>query len=240
MADREITPAEAVLREALIAPIDPERIRYWFDNPEIEYLLSVLPIDGTFVDIGAHIGTYTCTIAPHVKQVYAFEPNRLSYMFLLKSLDSLGINNVISFHGAVTHKPGVATYKDTHLTAHGSLGSPLESPITNYLVPVFTLDWLLYTGWINECHALKIDVNGFEAMVIQGGLKFIECFKPVIVYKMDFKKDYGAGLSCTTALEMLPHYSWFRFEEDGTLTPLVEGMVVRQHFNALAVPKEKV
>ena len=63
---------------------------------EIQHLLDKRR---TFVDVGAHVGTWSKQLSGYYDQVYSFEPNPYNYECFLKNLE--GIENVNSFNVAL-------------------------------------------------------------------------------------------------------------------------------------------
>lgn len=57
--------------------------------------------DDIWIDAGAHIGSFSCTIAPHVKTVFAFEPDTDNYELLIQNSLLNKRNNIFVTRGAV-------------------------------------------------------------------------------------------------------------------------------------------
>ena len=234
--DSTSCPAEQIILDAYRA--EAPTLHYWWDNNEIQFLLSILNKDSVFMDVGAHMGTYTATIAPHVKLVHAFEPGARPYSALLHVLRTLKINNVMTYQMGLGDKAECQTYKETQISTQGSYGTPLTSVIGWHPSMTLTLDMLVSTGIIERCDAIKIDTNGSEPLVIQGGKQFFEGFRPVVLCKLDFKKEYGFGCKPTDVLDLLPGYDWRAWNKDGILVPLMGKMNMKPHFNIVGNPKE--
>ena len=238
--DSTSCPAEQIILDAYLA--EAPTLHYWFDNNEIQFLLSILNKLSVFVDVGAHVGTYTASIAPHIKLVHAFEPGAWPYSALLHILRTLKINNVMTYQMGLGNQAEFQTYKETKISTQGSYGTPLSSVIGWYPSMTFTLDMLVEMGIIERCDVIKIDTNGSEPLVIQGGKQFFDQFRPVVLCKMDFKKEYGFGCKPTDVLDLLPDYEWRVWDADGRLVPLMGKMHLKPHFNVLGMPpgREKI
>src|SRR5258708_18566945 len=77
-----------------------ECINYMKNNGIIEYSIidwckQFLNNNSTFVDIGAHMGTYSVILSKYCKTVHAFECSSDTYKGLLTSIDINNINNII-------------------------------------------------------------------------------------------------------------------------------------------------
>ncbi|MCH4816146.1 MAG: FkbM family methyltransferase [Saccharolobus sp.] len=117
----------------------------------------------TFIDAGAYIGTYTLRAALNGK-VYAFEPNPYSFEILKNNIKANNLEDkVILYNGALSDKNGEVKL------CIGNVGSSLVfNECKNSLtVKSITLDSLN----VSTVDMIKIDVEGSELNVINGGLK---------------------------------------------------------------------
>jgi FkbM family methyltransferase len=121
---------------------------------------------GTFVDVGAHIGTYTWLLGPYAKEVYAFEPTRRIYNHLcanvlLKDLSdkvetyNIGLSDVNGKLPFYERQPDGGTNGFTHIGWKEDI---------SYELPVLKMDEFD----IKDISLIKIDVEGHELEVIKG------------------------------------------------------------------------
>ena len=68
-----------------------------FESSLIEWCKQFCSKDGLFLDIGAHTGTYSISLAQHCKTVFSFEPQRMTYYALCGSVALSNINNIHCF-----------------------------------------------------------------------------------------------------------------------------------------------
>jgi len=143
--------------------------------------------DNVFLDIGANIGYHTLSVATHLRDkvtIHAFEPiPRLCRQIT----ESLALNEATN---VTVHKSGLGLSSENRLLYLrpdniGGSGvveytqlnlAPVSGPIT---VPFTSLDEVL-TGLPNLT-LIKIDVEGYEFEVLQGGQKLLQKFHPVII-----------------------------------------------------------
>ncbi|MBI2069227.1 MAG: FkbM family methyltransferase [Elusimicrobia bacterium] len=132
---------------------------------------------GVVLDIGAHVGYYTllsADLAGPSGRVFAFEPEPKNAAFLKKHVQMNACANVTVVEAAVGDKNGTAYFDygtgtgTGHLAQNGKLA-----------VPVLTLDTFCAERSLTPTH-LKIDVEGAEMLVFQGGRETIERARPVI------------------------------------------------------------
>jgi FkbM family methyltransferase len=135
---------------------------------EMAFLLHFLRPGDLFVDIGANIGSYTVLAAACIgAQCIAFEPDPDAFSWLLQNVHLNGVSHRVEVRkealGSSCGEASFTTGLDTmnHLVVGAGHGVSLQS------VAMTTLDQAL-AG--RAPTMLKIDVEGFEADVMQGAL----------------------------------------------------------------------
>lgn len=140
----------------------------------------------TFVDIGANVGLITVPMANVFKSVYAFEC--VEHTFNCLEHNTKKHSNVHVFNNAISNKNGilqVAIPKVNGQIISSGWASIYEErinewPEKDYIsVRSITIDELN----LPSCDFIKIDVEGAEMMVVQGAIKTINKFKPVIQFE---------------------------------------------------------
>lgn len=131
------------------------------------------------MDIGAHIGTHTLAFAKAAGPkgfVVAFEPQHQPHRFLTANCLLNSLQNVEVRHQAVSDKCGKTTVHHLdpmHPNNFGAFGIGAG----DYEVETVTLDSLP----IPIVHVIKVDVEGHELAVLQGGEKTITKFRPTML-----------------------------------------------------------
>lgn len=129
-------------------------------------------------DIGANVGFNTLLssrlVGPQGK-VLSFEPVPRNLALLRQRVEMNHCANVTVFDAAVSNAAGEATFSEGANSANGSLGGG-----GTLRVRVVCLDDLLRDGVIAPPNLLKIDVEGAEAMVLQGAKTLLETHHPTI------------------------------------------------------------
>lgn len=163
----------------------------------------------TVLDVGAHVGYYTvlsAVLAGPSGAVWSFEPNPTNAGFLRKHAEINGLAQVRVEQAAVSDAEGTARFDFGTGSGTGHLSS-------DGAIEVRTLrldDFCVAHGIVPK--AIKIDVEGAEAAVLEGGSKTIESARPVI-----FLSTHGAE----------PHaacVAWLR-ARGYALAPIVGGSV---------------
>ena len=141
--------------------------------PEIEFCKKEIKKGDTVVDIGANIGLFTLFFSKLVGttgRVIAFEPDPENFDVLKKNIELNEITNVTLVQKGVSNKnESVKLYKDSAAGAHSLIKNEWSKEYTN--IQTVTLDDY-FRG--EEIDMIKIDAEGFELEVIEGGKKLLE------------------------------------------------------------------
>jgi len=163
-------------------------------EPEQTALFEHYVTPGAVVyDIGAHYGYYSLlssVLAGEVGSVLAFEPSPHNLAFLRHHLRINHLANVRVIEKAVADHVGVA-----HFDMGGGSGIGHLSEDGKVEVQLTTLDAL--ADELPAPTVMKIDVEGAEMAVFQGGQKTIEHARPIIflsVHSPELKRDCSAYL----------------------------------------------
>lgn len=130
-----------------------------------------------FVDIGAHMGTYSFNLAPHFKHTHAFEAQKKTYECLA---GGIALNNlsdkVTSYHCALTSPEESGGSTTLRIVSEDGGGSSIKdlystsSPITTEETETECLD----DFELEDIGLIKIDVEGAELDVIKGSVKTLK------------------------------------------------------------------
>ena len=130
----------------------------------------------TIYDIGANSGYYTLLFSRLVGKtgrVYAFEPLPENAAFLLRHIKMNGLENVTLVNTAVAQANGVSPFNISSSNYMGSLGGG-----ATLNVPTMALDELKSKGFpVPEL--IKMDVEGAEALVLEGARDVLKAGKAV-------------------------------------------------------------
>ena len=161
-------------------------------------------------DVGANIGLYSVglsTLAPRGR-VFAFEPSPGSAAFLRTNLRRNGAENVEVVATALADREGTISFHDVPFFTAGSftaeegtwLGADAVGS-TLVQVPCTTLDAFVEDHSVERVDVLKIDVEGAELAVLEGGVATLAAHRPTVVMEFNsFAFTLHAGTLPQTAL----------------------------------------
>lgn len=165
---------------------------------------SFLNEDSIVVEIGAHVGAHTVAMAKKCMHVYTFEIQRFLHQLQCFNLINNQCFNVTSFFEGVHNYNATRLVEELNYTKQtfntGCL--TLDGLRRPWGYPLLVMNLNDKLNFLKRLDLLKIDAEGVELEIIQGGLKIIERFKPKIMVEFDGPTD---------KLEMqklLPNYTW--------------------------------
>ncbi len=156
-----------------------------YEPAESKFLRDILKPDDIFVDVGANVGWFTLlasTILGSRALIHAFEPRRPIVDDLQRTVTLNGLNNMITvypFGLSNNNKSEVLMWPaDTDNGGMASLARGVIDPgMTQQTIEVRTLDSLS----LGHIDIVKIDVEGAEPLVVEGGQKTIERARPTVL-----------------------------------------------------------
>lgn len=131
----------------------------------------------TFIDIGAHVGTWSTLLSSNFKRIISFEPQRDIYNCLCGSIALKNSSSkTITHNVALSDSPGESELR--YNTEGGGEASLVINGALSEKVSVHRLD----SYDIKDIGLIKIDVEGNEYNVIKGGVKTLiqNNFPPIL------------------------------------------------------------
>ncbi len=138
-----------------------------------EYLAGA---GSVFVDVGANIGIHSIRATKYGAHIHAFEPDPLTYAMLSLNLVLNGSRTISVRNAAVSSAVGRMEFAVSAVSSglsgltEGKDGSSPSNMVT-YSVDAVPLDDVVKP--LEKRGLLKIDVEGHESSVLQGGERFI-------------------------------------------------------------------
>jgi FkbM family methyltransferase len=208
---------------------------------------------GVFLDIGANTGQHSLFMSPHARAIHAFEPFQPVLVRFRAAVAMNGITNItihpIGLGNENSRKPffqpaesnhGTGSFVDGFFDAN-QRGGELEIRVG---------DEVLRNSGVTSIALIKMDVEGYEKLVLQGLRRTLDSSRPVVAFELS--TDPQSRLSIKTKDELrslFPNtYDFFYFgpESDPSsgryvLEPVDERFRfdVREQRDLVASPAEK-
>lgn len=177
-------------------------------EPEIFEWFDDYGGEGAFLDIGANIGIYSCYYAKIIgKNVYSVEPSVFNLKQLVKNIDLNDISNKVTvLPFPLTNKTHLADFSLSNTEEGGAISAfgvdyDWQNKLINkeifYKTSGYSLDDIFKMGLIEEIPAMiKIDVDGIEHLILQGGKNILknENCRTIYVEVNDQFKDQSLGV----------------------------------------------
>jgi FkbM family methyltransferase len=151
---------------------------------ELSVLADIVKPGGTAVDVGANQGFFSYALAGVVDRVEAFEPNPDYAAFAQRMLGTRARVHAVALSNRSGRQQFVVPVSGEGTVLHlgGSLGE-VQSPdpsAMRFEVEVRTLD----SYALSDVRAIKVDVEGSEMAVLEGGRATIDRDRPTLIVEL--------------------------------------------------------
>lgn len=175
----------------LITPYVLQEQEDWFED-EIKFLRRLLQPGQKIIDIGANYGVYTLSMAKTVGNtgsIWSFEPASSTASFLAAGIKANNFQHIVLEQSALSNACGEARLSLNNNSELNSLVHEDSSLHVTEMVPLVTLDDCMDRyGW-QKIEFIKIDAEGEEANILQGGQRFFAELSPLIQYEVKAGAD---------------------------------------------------
>ena len=161
-----------------------------YEQALLNTILRFLPADGTLLDVGANIGLTALPVLDRFRDcsVFSFEPSPAAFPYLRQTHEQCVYSSRWEISDLALGKdPGEATFH-TFGTAGAAFDSLRDRKRTECLntakkvkVKVDTLDNWWHSKNEPRVDVIKIDVEGFEKEVLEGGIDLLQSQKPCTI-----------------------------------------------------------
>lgn len=161
-----------------------------YENEEIEKIIENLNEASVFFDIGANVGIYSISVAKKFSDIhiFAFEPVPETVEILKENIVRNNVASKISiFDEAVSNTDG---FINLTLDFHSSnYVTNNNSYYNKKSVKTVTIDKFVEENKIENIDLMKIDVEGHEYNVLEGSIRALDTFKPIILIELIERND---------------------------------------------------
>lgn len=223
-ADSFLVKLDPGIRMKLYFQSDMARIIFCdeFERQERKFINAFLKPDDIFVDVGANIGLFTLIAAKRVGskgKVFAFEPTPPIYKELLENVALNEFKNVRCLQNALSDSEDI---RPLFVAADGFDDyNSFAKPITTTAFAVEKVTCLTWDSFavqedlIGKVTMMKIDVEGWESRVLQGGASFLlREDAPLLQVEFTDEASLAAGSSCRQLYHLLEEFGYKMFRYD--------------------------
>lgn len=193
-------PAPAAAEDAVLTRIGAREYRMTSDDNYLQHIrgefepamvalfLSLLRQGDCVLDVGANIGCTSLLFSQLARQVYSFEPSPTTFRLLQKNLADAGVDNVVAVNLGLGSSEGAFELTFAPDNRSGGFVSNLTSASAGHQVEPIRIvagDAYLRAAHVGHVDFIKIDVEGFERMVIEGLAHTLAHCQPVVVLELN-------------------------------------------------------
>jgi|GEM_PF-462738 len=178
-----------------------------YEKTDVLTLLSLMPADGIFFDIGANIGVYSLNLCKKAKDVYSFEATEKTYEHLLKTISANGIKNIRHNFNAVHCESGIEIkiWQGNKVLGNDNNGNNnmFSGGVMANSVKSVSIDDFVRNNNIQRMDIVKIDIEGNELNALKGAKGSILRFRPVILCEINHEMNAKAGYSSEVLFDFI-------------------------------------
>ncbi len=221
-----------------------------WENEDVAFVLNLLSDGDGMVDVGANVGVYALQSARKVGpsgRVYAFEPQPDVNEMLKRSATDNGFAERMSIiHAGVGAEDRLMQIWRHHHTNQGASRMVDHEQVVTGSASTVQLVRLDSIHFDRKIKVLKVDIEGFEPKMVQGGQKFFRDHQPIVL--TEFYPNairHGAGVDPTLYFNQWIELGYqLRYFDTGKVKGPFGIEDVKRHdngvdlFNVVCVPNE--
>jgi len=187
----------------------------------------------TVFDIGASTGVHTLRMAKLAKKVYAFEPSDWMHERLLQNISLNNFKNVVTNKVALSDVNGRALYCSEEHDRVDKKPNERKYIKMDYV----RLDDYVKENNIKALDFIKIDVDGFECRILEGGAKTIKKYKPIMIIEIGkgLQEQFGRTLSLLITMLKSFGYKFYDEKTEKEYESLVDALPDNASINVLCM-----
>ena len=157
-----------------------------FEKELIEWCKQFCSTEKNMLDIGAHSGTYTVSLAEYCRHVYAFEPQRMTFYALCGSVALSNRRNATCIPMALGSPEQVGS-TPLYIVSQDGGGSSVHRATDDTVLDTETIEIRTLDSFgLKNIGFIKLDVENNELQTLQGGVRTLqESAYPPILFEMN-------------------------------------------------------
>lgn len=181
---------------SLMTPFVLKEQRDWFED-EIKFVRKFLNPGMKVIDIGANYGLYTLSSAKKIGvegMLWAFEPTGSVAECLRESINENKFQNIDLIQAGLSNRVGEAKLSINPNAELNSLNTPINENGNFETIELKTLDSSMVEYNWHNIDFVKLDAEGEEVRILEGGSKFLADNSPVIMYELKHGEQVNLSL----------------------------------------------
>lgn len=203
----------------------------FFEANLTNFLIRFLKEGDTFLDVGAHVGTYTILaskLVGGVGRVYAFEPTPRTFKTLKQN--SLIRNNINVYNNAILDKNSTIEFFDygpkfsafNTFKKRNDESIAFRDKVKKISVSTISLDDFCEENKISP-DFIKIDAEGAEHIILSAMLNILQKDKPVVSIEVSNTPEFSENSNSSIKTLLGLGYIGYIATPEGMLKPHIDG-----------------
>jgi FkbM family methyltransferase len=185
------------------------------EQQDFDLFMAAVKPGACVIDVGANVGIYAITAAQRAGadgRVFAFEPGMAARELLVGNVARNRLTRSVKILGAcVGDYDGTIEFAEAADSAMSGIQDTQRGGSVHLLQsPITTLDTAMAREGIGRVDAIKIDVEGAEAMVLRGAMQVLERSDPVVMLEISAKNAAEQVLTALQAVLLQLEASGYR------------------------------
>jgi len=175
---------------SLMTPFVLKEQKDWFED-EIKFIRQFVQPGMNIIDIGANYGLYTLSCAKKMENsgnLWSFEPTAIVVECLQESLNKNNFSNTTLIKAGLSNKCGEAKLALCRNAELNSLNTPIDENGKYETIELKTLDSCKEEYKWENIDLIKLDAEGEEVRILEGGKETLDKLSPIIMYELKHGK----------------------------------------------------
>jgi FkbM family methyltransferase len=199
-----------------------------YEPNELALVAATLEEGMTFVDIGANEGLFTLVASGRVGtggRVLALEPSSREFELLASNIELNVLRNVEPFRLALYNHAGSSRLTRAGFGHEGqnTIGDRIPNPgvssAGSETVQLATLDAFVASEALERVDLVKLDTEGCEERILQGGQATLRRFLPILLIEIGPEQLAAHGSTVESLVELLADLDYRIWVFDGSGMP---------------------
>ena len=214
----------------------------WFED-EIHFVRKFIKPGMISLDIGANYGLYATAIAKHMGpkgRLWCFEPTPNTAEALRNTFKKNKYRGRVKVvEAGLSNQEGIATFFMSPNAELNTLEPGDEAFMQEQAIELLTLDGYARDAGLSKVDFVKLDAEGEEVRIVEGGLTFFRDFSPLVMFELMHVERVNEEL--LGKFSELGYGFYYLVPGLNTLAPYEQGMVVDRYLlNLFALKADRV
>lgn len=250
----KVVPFEYLYQSPTIRRVEREGVNYELDiskavdhylyygliDASLEKLYSMVKKEDVVIDVGTNIGRVAFQLARRASngRVICFEPDVENFRRFKNNLSLNDFKNIDAENCGLGDETGIFKLYNVRATNPG-MKRILDKPDDNlpfHEIKVNRLDDVIAEKALTRVDIIKIDVEGFEHKVLNGAMKTIQRFKPILFIELDDNNLKAQQSSANNLVQYIKSIGYCIYYAENNMIVNKQENLSSCHFDILCRP----